>query len=213
MEAVLRSEAPGREAAPVDEAELVRRAARGEPGAFGPLYRLHLDAVYGYLRFRVRDEALAEDLTQDVFLSALRSIGRLRDPERFGPWLIRIAHNRVVSHWRRRGARPEAPAALDGSDGLDQSPALHEDPIAPAELRLEARGLLSAAAGLTELQQEVLALRFVAGLSVAETAGLMGRSRGAVKNLQHHALKGLRRRLDAAEEAARQARAGESARS
>jgi len=199
-------EAPGEPHAPGDAA-LAALAARGEPGAFARLYERHVDAVYRYVRFRVRDPALAEDLTHDVFVRALDGVRGLREPERFAGWLLRIAHNRVANHWRWRDARPENVAP--GDDGHDALGRLAADP-APAsgatapgegyglehvEARVDAARALAAAAALTDLQREVVALRFVAGLDLAETAAAMGRSVGAIKNLQHHALRALRDRL------------------
>lgn len=179
--------------------ELVERAARGEAGAFGQLYQRHVDHVYGYLRFRVHDEAVAEDLTHDVFVSAFKAIEGLKDPSRFEAWLMRIAHNRVLNHWRERSARPATaePAALDEAGGATEAGGVAEagGGIARAEVRLDAHNVLEAASALTDLQHQVIALRFVAGLSLAETAAVMGRSVGAVKNLQHHALAGLRSNL------------------
>lgn len=186
------------ESAPV--AVLVALAIAGDRAAFGRLYEAHVDHVYNYLYFELRDAARAEDLTQDVFLRALRGLGGLTQPERFESWLMRIAHNRLVDHWqalgRDRVMHSAAPAA-DGHDALDCEAA--PDAFEPLERRVLAEHMLAAAEGLTRLQREVLALRFVAGLSVAETAQAMGRSENAVKNLQHHALAGLRRILTARE--------------
>lgn len=187
---------PGDRPADAD-GRLAERARRGEAGAFGELYRLHVDAVFDYIYFRVRDEAVAEDLTQDVFMSAFKGIGDLRWGERFGGWLVRIAHNRVSNHWRSVSARP-AGAPIEAADAAPPAGGrAGGDPQAALEAHLSAGDVLAATAGLTELQQQVIALRFVGGLSVAETAAAMGRSAGAVKNLQHHALAALRRHLDA----------------
>lgn len=176
------------------EYRLVKRAMSGERGAFGQLYQRHVDAVFNYLYFRVRDVGLAEDLAQDTFVRAYKGISRLRRPERFEAWLMRIAHNRVLNHWREQAARPET---VGGSVMADEAAATAAatDALAPLEHRLAAEAVLRAAAELTDLQHQVIALRFVSGLSVAETATVMGRSVNAVKNLQHHALAGLRRHL------------------
>ncbi len=170
---------------------------RGEPGAFGRLYQRHVEAVYNYVYFRVRDEAAAEDLTQDVFVSAFKGMTQLKAEDKFKHWLLRIAHNRVLNHWRSRSTglgRSELP--IDGNGDAGQGPthaALADDgQMAAAEIRLAAGDVLAALGQLTELQRQVIALRFVAGLSVAETAAVMERSAGAVKNLQHHALATLR---------------------
>ena len=183
---------PEREACP--DGMLVDRAARGEAGAFGRLYQRHVERVFNYVYFRVRDEVLAEDLTHDVFVSALRGLGGLKDRDRFGHWLLRIAHNRIANHWRSRAARPLG-EELPGDDEPAALP-VPDDDLAGLETHLEAGRVLAATVGLTDLQRQVIALRFVAGLSVAETADVMQRSVGAVKNLQHHGLAALRKRID-----------------
>lgn len=177
------------------ESGLVARAVRGEAGAFGRLYQAHVQTVYNYVHFRVRDAATAEDLTQDVFTSAFHGVASLRDRDRFRGWLLRIAHNRVANHWRDR----VGDVGLDAECGEDAGPASSEMPdrsacpLEAVETRLTADAVLRACGRLTDLQQQVIALRFVVGLSVAETAEVMGRSENAVKNLQHHALAALRR--------------------
>lgn len=189
-----------------EEGLLVAQAVRGEHGAFGQLYQRHLDEVYRYVYFRVRDAALAEDLTQDIFLNALGHIQDLRHHDRFRSWLLRIAEHRVISHWRHAAARPRladtTPEELIDAQLLRTGN--HQDGAADAfgavEARLDAGAVLAAAAQLTALQQQVIALRFVAGLSLSETADAMDRSVDAVKNLQFHAAAALRRRCGAKEE-------------
>lgn len=183
------------------ERALVEQAAAGDSAAFGALYRHYLDDVYAYIKLRVRDVDLAEDLTQDVFMNAFRGIPRLRWQGSLAPWLLRIAHNRVANHWRSLGRSPDL-VVLPAEDDPDEP-----RPELAAEGREGARSdaLLAGAAversirRLTELQQQVIALRFGAGLSLSETANVMGRSTNAVKNLQHNALASLRRQLDSDE--------------
>jgi RNA polymerase sigma-70 factor (ECF subfamily) len=180
------------------------------------LYQRHVDRVYSYIAFRVRDTALAEDLTQEVFLHALRALGSFNFRGALAPWLMSIARNAVVDHWRRRSRRPEdAISTLSGDteeeEGLidrlstEVGGGFAADAVGTlrgelgaeehAEFVLTRERVARAAVNLTELQQQVLALRFSAGLSVKETADAMSRSEGAVKNLQHHALKALKRHL------------------
>jgi len=192
------------------ERQCIAGAIRGEPGAFGRLYQRHVDAVYNYVYFRVRDEVTAEDLTQDVFVNAFKGMAQLKAAHKFKPWLLRIAHNRVLNHWRTRSARSEffdVPIEEETAEGMplaDQALAT-DGRLADADLRLAVGDLVAAIERLTDLQRQVIALRFVAGLSVAETAEAMERSTAAVKNLQHHALVALRRSVrapGAAQEAA-----------
>ena len=90
---------------------LVERAKEGDRAAFGELYRRHVDRVYSFIVFRIRDPSVAEDLCQDVFFQALRSIGGFRWRGSVAPWLLRIARNRVIDQWRPAGRRPERASA------------------------------------------------------------------------------------------------------
>jgi len=186
-----------------DERQVVERAKRGDGDAFEVLYRAYVDRVYAYIAFRVRQQQLAEDLTQEVFIQALRAIGGFDWRGSLAPWLLRIARNTIVDHWRRMGRRADRSLSTveAGEDGDEESligrmPDAHgEEGVAWAEAALDREQFVRAAAGLTALQQQVLALRFAAELSIKETAEIMGRSEGAIKNLQHHALRALRREL------------------
>lgn len=178
--------------------DVVARAVAGDREAFGALYDAHVERVYRFVSFQVGEPGVALDLTQDVFVAAMRGIGRLRQPSRFEPWLLRIARNRVRNHRRDRSRRPaetELPAA---PAPLPVDPTA--DPAVAGERVLSRALLLAAAAGLTEAQREVLALRFVAGLTVDETAAVMGRSADAVKKLQRRGLAAMRDRLDPGED-------------
>lgn len=192
-----------REGAPRDasgaerERLLVERAVAGDREAFGLLYERTVDDVYSYVRLRVRDTVLAEDLTQDVFLRALRALDTFEWRGSLLPWLIRIAHNRIANHWRSVGRSPHL-APLPEDDPAQPQPELADPAAASAiEPTLMPRDFDQHLARLTALQREVIALRFGAGLSLAETADLLGRSTNAIKNLQHNALASLRRRLGA----------------
>lgn len=185
-----------------DERALVERAQAGDAEAFGRLYELHVDRVYGFVLFRVRDRTLAEDLTQEIFIQAMRGIGSFDWRGSLAPWLLRIARNAVVDHWRRLGRRPErAQTAVEA--GEDEEDSLigrmadeeSEKAVATAEQALDRGKIEEASEALTDLQQQVIALRFTAGLSIRETAEVMDRSEGAIKNLQHHALKALKKQL------------------
>jgi RNA polymerase sigma-70 factor (ECF subfamily) len=179
------------------ERALVARGQAGDRAAFGQLYQRHVDGVYAYIALRVRDAGLAEDLTQDVFLSAWRSLASFTWQGSLAPWLMRIAHNRIANHWRTQGRRPELVSLPSGEDPDDPRPEFADQAAEPsaAESVLGAGDLSQAMARLTELQRQVIAMRFGAGLSLAETADALQRTQNAVKNLQHNALANLRRHL------------------
>lgn len=174
-------------------AGLVERAAAGDAAAFGELYAAHLESIYRHIRFRVRDAETAADLTQEVFLKAYRSLDALRQSERFGAWLYRIAHNCVLNHQRRGNERRAEVELLDRQPADDPSP----EELAGRSLHLDQ--VLAATAELTDLQQQVIAFRFISGLSVTETAAIMDRKPNAIHNLQHNALAALRRQLQRSE--------------
>jgi RNA polymerase sigma-70 factor (ECF subfamily) len=149
------------------------------------------------VRFRVSDPAAAEDVVQEVFVSAWRSLPTLRRPGQLRVWLFRIAHNRVLNYWRDRDRRPvETELSPMIEEALLPEQALRSE----IERRLSIEQALAAIDRLTPLQQQVITLRFIAGLTAAETAEILGRSENAVHNLQHHALAALRRHVGAAAE-------------
>ena len=177
------------------EEDLVRRAQRRDPEAFGVLYEEHFDRIYRYVLLRVRNQADAEDITQQVFLRALESIGSYRSKGTpFASWLFRIAHNLVVDYWKKKSREKTTAVAPEEMDEA-VADAAAADPAALAELKFDLRELSAACERLTDGQREIISLRFAGGLSVAEAAGVMGKSEGAVKVLQHAALVKLRRIL------------------
>lgn len=193
-----------------DERSVVEAARAGDADAFGLLYERYVDRVYSFVLFRVRDSSVAEDLTQDVFVQVLRGLDGYDWRGTLAPWLLRIARNTVIDHWRRIARRPERPLSAVEADaeGDEEDSRIGrmadeegEVAIVQAEAMLDRAAFLRASAQLTDLQREVLALRFASGLSIRETAEAMHKSEGAIKNLQHHAVRALRRALgwDAAE--------------
>lgn len=165
------------------ERELVQQAIKRDAQAFGELYRQHLARVYRYIFYRVGNETEAEDLTEQVFLKAWEALPRFREQGLpFSAWLYRLAHNLVIDYRRTRHEAAELDEAL-----LDTRPG----PDEIAGWRLDIQTLQQAIGQLTLEQQHVLVLRFVQGLSHAETAAIMGKNQGAVRALQHRALAAL----------------------
>ena len=175
------------------DSQLVRRAQKGDAACFGRLYERYFEKVYSYLAFKLGSPTEAEDLAGQVFLKALESLGGYKwTGVPFQAWLFRIAHNMMVDLLRRRSRRPSEP--IDEAMGL-QDERRTVDPEAMLVEKLSREGLLRAVDRLTELQKQVISLRFAAGLPNAEVARLMGKSEGAVKALQHAALAALQRHL------------------
>lgn len=171
---------------------LISAAQGGDRRAFDRLYREHLPLVFRSVLFQVRQRQLAEDICQEVFLQAYRYLAELRDADRFKVWLLRIAQNRIRNHWRDQARRPGPPPALEAPELPADAFA---DPRARAEQRLLSQQVLTALERLTLLQRQVITLRFISGLSAAETGAILDRSENAVHNLQHHGLAALRRHL------------------
>jgi RNA polymerase sigma-70 factor (ECF subfamily) len=167
--------------------ELVRRAQAGDAEGFGELYDRYVDVVFRYLFHKVGDRATAEDFTSETFVRALRRIDSLTFQGRdVGAWLVTIARNIVLDHVKSSRHRLEVPTA-DMRDA-DRATAGPEETVLQ---RLAAAELMAGIAQLSEEQQECLLLRFGQGLSVAETAAAMGKKDGAVKALQHRAVRRL----------------------
>ncbi|MFH9352692.1 ECF subfamily RNA polymerase sigma factor, BldN family [Kitasatospora sp. NPDC017646] len=171
--------------------ELVERAQAGESEAFGRLYDHYADTVYRYIYYRVGSRATAEDLTSETFLRALRRIGTFTWQGRdFGAWLVTIARNLVADHFKSSRFRLEVTTGemLDSNE-CERSP---EESVLES---LSNAALLDAVRRLNPQQQECVTLRFLQGLSVAETARIMGKNEGAIKTLQYRAVRTLARLL------------------
>ena len=164
---------------------LVELARGGDKDAFGLLYDHYQPSVYRFLYYRTRSATLAEDLTADTFFRALRSMNSFRWQGRdFGAWLMTIARNLTTDHFKAGRTRLEM---------TTEDMSLHDDvtegPESAVLAGLTNELLLKALTQLPVEQRECLIMRFLQGLSIAETAQSLGRSDGAVKQLQ---LRGVR---------------------
>ena len=176
-----------------DEAEadrliaLVELARAGDAEAFGMLYDHYQGSVYRFLYYRVGSVALAEDLTSETFFRALRSMSSFRwQGKDFGAWLMTIARNLTTDHFKASRTRLE-------STTEDMSPhdSATDGPEVAVLATLTNEALLAALKKLPPEQQECLIMRFLQGLSIAETAKVLGRSDGAIKQLQLRAVRNL----------------------
>ena len=176
-----------------DEERLVRRAQHRDQEAFAQLYEEHFDKIYRYVTFKIGNETEAEDMTQQVFLNALKSISSFKwKGIPFSAWLFRIAHNQVVDYLRSK-KRTTVP--------LDESLVSNDNnPQLLTEQKLDIEQLILATKQLTGAQREVISLRFAGELSIAQAAKAMGKSQGAVKALQHSAIVALRKTLRVTED-------------
>ena len=169
---------------------LVRAAQEGNLSAFGSIYESLFPKVYRYVAARVGHGPEAEDIAQEVFLKAINSLDKFqfRGPP-FTSWLFRIAHNLVVDRVRHTKSASGPMVPLDEALVL---PGAHNVEIQTLQT-LDIEVLRGALGRVSELQRQVVLLRFIAGLSLAETAVAMNRKENTIKALQHSALTALRR--------------------
>ena len=162
--------------------------------AIAAVYDRYFPEVYRYVRYRVDDDALAEDIASDVFMRLLEASQKRQGPQTsLKGWLIATASNVANDHLRRRYRRPTEALSETMPDG-GQSIA------AEVDLREQNRAVRTAYTQLTSDQQDVLALRFGQGYSLEETAALMRKKVNAVKALQFRALASLQRFIGEAED-------------
>ena len=162
---------------------------RGRYEFFARQYEAYLPRVLNYVRLRVDDEALAQDLTARTFERVLTHIDSLRDLDAFGGWLFRIARNVIAGHYRRR--KPELPLEWAADCAApDPSP---ESDVERAEHLATLQGVL---AGLSEREREIIRLRFVAELPHREIGKAMGLRAGNVAVILYRALNKLREQFE-----------------
>lgn len=166
---------------------LVKAAQAGDMGAFGELFDRYYDVVFRFVLFRMGDRTLAEDITQETFVRALRRITSVSYQGRdIGAWFVTIARNLIFDHVKSSRYRLEQTTA----EIVELSPSTSgpEQQVLDGATNTE---LLKCIGKLNPDQQECIKLRFLQGLSVAETAVMMDRNEGAVKALQHRAVRRL----------------------
>ena len=183
----------------IDETEERRlvEAAQRDRASFAQVYERYFELVYAYVARRVRERAATEDLTSEVFRKALANIQRFKwTGAPFGAWLLRIAAN-LIADRAKRHARDEG---RDLSPTAGTSPREAESPLESQQVQLEdaeRRAWVMRMVGeLPEDQRRVVRMRFGEEKSISEIASVLGRSEGAVKQLQLRAFQNLRAKLD-----------------
>jgi RNA polymerase sigma-70 factor, ECF subfamily len=163
------------------EQRLVEAACRGEESAIEALYRTHFDTIYRYVLLRLGSSSASEDVTSQVFLGMVRGLGRYRDEGKpFVAWLYAMARKQIAFYQR---GQSRAPSAVD-LDAVEDLIAQTAGPHATAEEQELRVALAHALAKVPEGQREVILLRYILSMSVADTAAAVGRTEGAVKQLQ-----------------------------
>ena len=177
--------------------DLMLAYAAGDASAFDTLYARHKGGVYRYLLRQCREAAIAEELFQDVWMNLIRARASYAPTAKFATWLYRLAHNRLIDHYRASGhltlvsaddeAHEEAIAALPG--------AASDEPQARAETHELGERLRGAVAALPPAQREAFLLQQEGGLSLAEIAELTGVGTETVKSRLRYAFAKLRATL------------------
>jgi RNA polymerase sigma-70 factor (ECF subfamily) len=168
---------------------LIELAQNGNPDAAGLLYHHHHPAIFRYLFYRTGERQTAEDLTGEVFLKMVQAIGAFNGgPGAFRAWLFQIARNLSIDHLRKIQAHPSQAIG-------DELRASGLDPEHSTEKNLTEAALCTALTQLPDDQKDVILMRFVNGLPLAETARALHKSEDAVKGLQRRGLAALRESL------------------
>jgi RNA polymerase sigma-70 factor (ECF subfamily) len=169
-----------------DELTLISLSQHGDSEAFERLYNRYVDHIHRYVFFRVADEQSAEDITAHVFIKMWEKLPSYQiGKSPIGAWLYRIAHNAVIDHYRTRrtfvSLEEVNSREVRHDDGSDEK----------LDLQIKMEQLGRALQKLTEVQREVLILRFIEGFSTQEIASKLGKTQGAVRALQMRGLQEL----------------------
>ena len=187
--------------AKLDETEERRlvEAAQQDRACFGDVYERYFELVYGYVARRVRDRAATEDLTSEVFRKALANIDRFKwTGAPFGAWLLRIASNLIADRAKRQtkdGVRVDEPSLTVGLSPRDAANSTKSQQIQLEDAERRA-WIIRKVDELPDDQRRVVRLRFAEEKTISEIAVELGRTEGAIKQLQFRALQSLRAKLD-----------------
>lgn len=172
-----------------NERELIASAKSGDRNAVSALYEGYAQAVFRYISYRVESDMLAEDLTADVFLRMVQGLPKYTDSGiPFGAWLFRIAAAQIADHYRRNRRAASEPIS-------DAHPSDDTDPLGKTAKAEERERLRQALAKLPQDFQTLLVLRFIQQLPHEEVANVLNKSEGAIRVMQHRALKALAHEL------------------
>ncbi len=176
--------------AEISDDDVLERAIKGDREAFGELYECYVDRIFNYVYYRTGNVHDAEDLTERVFMRALRHIGNYHNRGLpVSAWLYRIAHN-LVANWHRDNSRRKEVPLEERVLVIGQS----EHPERELLILEQNDELLEVIRCLPPERQQLLILKFVDHLPNAEIGRIMGRTEGAIKSLYHRTLLSIRNR-------------------
>jgi RNA polymerase sigma-70 factor, ECF subfamily len=177
---------------PASDESLMLAYRDGDVAAFNDLYRRHRSPLYRYLVRQCRDSAIAEELFQDIWMNLIKARRTYTVTARFATYLYRLAHNRLIDHYRRRA--PTALVSFDDEDAaIAEPPATRGDePEAAYEAKEQAARLLELLDALPAAQREAFVLQHEAGMSIEEIANITGVARETAKSRLRYAMVRLR---------------------
>ena len=174
------------------EDKLVKKAKKGETEAFGKLYDKHFSSIYRFVFLQIRHKSDAEDITQQVFLSAWQSVGRYRTRKNipFSSWLYKIAKNAVIDHHRTK--KEYIDIEMVAEKAFADTPELGKA-IDDSSIFYIVKQSLNQ---LNNDEQGVLIMKFINELSNKEVGQILNKSEGAIRVIQHRALKKLKQHFN-----------------
>ena len=174
-----------------DEYKLIMEAKGGEAEAFGRLYDYYLPAIYRFILLKVAQREEAEDLTHQVFLKAWQNISDFSVKGLpFSSWLYRIARNLVIDHYRK--IKP----VINIDEEFVSEKLIFRPALSKIDDKQDVARIMIALKQLREIERDVVIMRFVEDLSIKEISITINKSEGAIKLIQHRAIKNLKTILE-----------------
>lgn len=177
----------------MNEIKLVKKAKKGDSEAFGKLYDVYVEKIYRFVFFKVRSRFEAEDITQQVFLKTWQNIKTYK-PQKgagFSSWLYRIARNSVIDHYRT--AKDHVDIEDLKNDGQFTS---IPDPGGDMDRIERFKKIEASLVILTDDERDVIVMKFIEELSNKEIGDVLDKNQGAIRVIQHRALKKLKSNLE-----------------
>jgi RNA polymerase sigma-70 factor (ECF subfamily) len=172
--------------------ELVQRAAKGDYLAFAELYTSYAGGIFRFVIYMVKDKMTAEDLTEEIFLKAWKSLASYKGQgQSFSGWLYRLAHNHVVDELRARNRLQPMKMKILGMQALTEV----SDPVQESEQLETQSAVLELVSSLPEQMRQVIVLKFIEEMSNQEIEQITGKSQGAIRVMQMRALTTLRQKI------------------
>jgi len=161
--------------------ELLGKARTGDQAAFTEIYDLFFEKIYRFIFFRVGHKEVAEDLTEDVFIKAFKSLGSLTKENSFESWLYQIARNKIIDYYRSK----KVVVALEE---VENTLEYETNVVDIVDLEAQQKTFIKLLKELSPEQQSVIKMKFLEGLENDEIAGIMNKNEGAIRVIQHRAI-------------------------